>query len=121
PPGLPTAASPRHLVHCCLSCCRPDPTLPSFPTRRSSDLYDAAGNAKWYIAPNCTGPAGTRGTCTGAVYEVNGPHFFGADFLPIKDRKSTRLNSSHVKISYAVFCLKKHSRPSAIPHRRQPG
>src|SRR5690606_41824123 len=25
----------------------------------------------------------------------------------ISDRKSTRLNSSHVKISYAVFCLKK--------------
>src|SRR5690554_7450265 len=25
----------------------------------------------------------------------------------IKDRKSTRLNSSHVRISYAVFCLKK--------------
>src|SRR5690606_40443499 len=31
------------------------------------------------------------------------------DFLrrPDLDRKSTRLNSSHVKISYAVFCLKK--------------
>src|SRR5690606_4929991 len=27
------------------------------------------------------------------------------------DRKSTRLNSSHVKISYAVFCLKKKKRP----------
>src|SRR5207302_11403780 len=26
---------------------------------------------------------------------------------PVGDRKSTRLNSSHVKISYAVFCLKK--------------
>src|SRR5690349_22870753 len=26
---------------------------------------------------------------------------------PIEDRKSTRLNSSHVEISYAVFCLKK--------------
>src|SRR5690606_39922405 len=26
---------------------------------------------------------------------------------PLRDRKSTRLNSSHVKISYAVFCLKK--------------
>src|SRR5690606_41014574 len=26
---------------------------------------------------------------------------------PVEDRKSTRLNSSHVKISYAVFCLKK--------------
>src|SRR5690606_41690165 len=28
-------------------------------------------------------------------------------FFPFLDRKSTRLNSSHVKISYAVFCLKK--------------
>src|SRR5436309_4358301 len=28
-------------------------------------------------------------------------------FLHLRDRKSTRLNSSHVKISYAVFCLKK--------------
>src|SRR6202171_4309231 len=27
--------------------------------------------------------------------------------LPILDRKSTRLNSSHLAISYAVFCLKK--------------
>src|SRR5699024_11785283 len=27
--------------------------------------------------------------------------------LPVLDRKSTRLNSSHVSISYAVFCLKK--------------
>src|SRR5258707_4774329 len=27
--------------------------------------------------------------------------------LPRKDRKSTRLNSSHANISYAVFCLKK--------------
>src|SRR5690606_40950702 len=27
--------------------------------------------------------------------------------VPVRDRKSTRLNSSHVKISYAVFCLKK--------------
>src|SRR5690606_41067567 len=30
-------------------------------------------------------------------------------FLEAEDRKSTRLNSSHVKISYAVFCLKKKS------------
>src|SRR5439155_332693 len=29
-----------------------------------------------------------------------------------KDRKSTRLNSSHVAISYAVFCLKKKKNPS---------
>src|SRR5690606_39319428 len=29
---------------------------------------------------------------------------------PYRDRKSTRLNSSHVKISYAVFCLKKKTK-----------
>src|SRR2546430_6701086 len=29
------------------------------------------------------------------------------------DRKSTRLNSSHSQISYAVFCLKKKKKPSA--------
>src|SRR5699024_12699518 len=31
-----------------------------------------------------------------------------------QDRKSTRLNSSHVSISYAVFCLKKKTRTSMI-------
>src|SRR5215813_14822337 len=30
------------------------------------------------------------------------------------DRKSTRLNSSHVRISYAVFCLKKKPQPQAV-------
>src|SRR5690606_41723878 len=30
-----------------------------------------------------------------------------AQHVVLRDRKSTRLNSSHVKISYAVFCLKK--------------
>src|SRR5690606_41248944 len=30
-------------------------------------------------------------------------------FFDTRDRKSTRLNSSHVKISYAVFCLKKQT------------
>ena len=30
-----------------------------------------------------------------------------AGYLALKDRKSTRLNSSHLLISYAVFCLKK--------------
>src|SRR2546430_12258285 len=41
---------------------------------------------------------------------------------PGKDRKSTRLNSSHSQISYAVFCLKKKKNPisSAQPARYQP-
>src|SRR5207342_3800713 len=33
---------------------------------------------------------------------------------PAPDRKSTRLNSSHVKISYAVFCLKKKKKHSGV-------
>src|SRR5690606_39564978 len=35
-----------------------------------------------------------------------------------RDRKSTRLNSSHVKISYAVFCLKKKKRYTAARRSR---
>src|SRR5690349_23498792 len=34
----------------------------------------------------------------------------GENLVYKRDRKSTRLNSSHVEISYAVFCLKKKSR-----------
>src|SRR3712207_8368899 len=41
----------------------------------------------------------------------------------VGDRKSTRLNSSHANISYAVFCLKKkiHLNPyaSMLPHSRR--
>src|SRR5256885_13341995 len=33
-----------------------------------------------------------------------------------EDRKSTRLNSSHLVISYAVFCLKKKKNPTTQPH-----
>src|SRR5690606_41527662 len=40
------------------------------------------------------------------AYPINDFHEGYYVFLQI-DRKSTRLNSSHVKISYAVFCLKK--------------
>src|SRR5436305_14098614 len=38
---------------------------------------------------------------------VAGPPDVPAERLAALDRKSTRLNSSHVRISYAVFCLKK--------------
>src|SRR3989475_7010207 len=43
----------------------------------------------------------------------------GTTLVPL-DRKSTRLNSSHSQISYAVFCLKKkkkHHRPDLYPAR----
>src|SRR5699024_1453124 len=36
-----------------------------------------------------------------------------------RDRKSTRLNSSHVSISYAVFCLKKKNKNKKKKHMKQ--
>src|SRR5437764_10617538 len=44
-------------------------------------------------------------------------HKFGRD-LEDRDRKSTRLNSSHRCISYAVFCLKKKNKHQHTHYRR---
>src|SRR5207244_12353924 len=97
---------------------RPPRALHPFPTRRSSDLPRHL-------------PTAARGNLDGArrprrAHEgrpASGPHAWatrGARDLrlqgggvdrralpPRGDRKSTRLNSSHQIISYAVFCLKK--------------
>src|SRR5690349_24125257 len=53
-------------------------------------------------ARRCPGPR--RGVFGGA--RGSEPRRMG-NGAPARDRKSTRLNSSHVEISYAVFCLKK--------------
>src|SRR5690349_23198767 len=53
--------------------------------------------------PTNAGPSG-RSTPTSFASR---PIRNGSRFSPMEDRKSTRLNSSHVEISYAVFCLKK--------------
>src|SRR2546422_2574950 len=50
--------------------------------------------------------------------EIERPDPSGAlhcDQLPQQDRKSTRLNSSHGYISYAVFCLKKKKKKPPTP------
>src|SRR5437773_4363248 len=41
----------------------------------------------------------------------------GADVCGLLDRKSTRLNSSHITISYAVFCLKKKNKRTITSRR----
>src|SRR5690606_42150360 len=75
--------------------------LHSFPTRRSSDLAgrrrDRRGPAQPLLHRPGRGRRG-RGLPGRRPLPARGPGL---------DRKSTRLNSSHVKISYAVFCLKK--------------
>src|SRR3712207_7176693 len=42
-------------------------------------------------------------------YMAKGKQVFIEGRLKFEDRKSTRLNSSHANISYAVFCLKKNN------------
>src|SRR5699024_12830410 len=85
------------------------PNLHSFPTRRSSDLWRVDWSTKFFpigeqfikCARLKNGARKDVGTDFGTL--LNDAN---ADLLT-GDRKSTRLNSSHVSISYAVFCLKK--------------
>src|SRR5690606_40999931 len=107
----------RLVVLCCLALLlfvsrdRDRLDLRSFPTRRSSDLLQAGlplpawirrqrvrlhprRLRRWLLLPRATRLRFRRQPVPGSS-PVPG------------DRKSTRLNSSHVKISYAVFCLKK--------------
>src|SRR5207249_5405860 len=51
--------------------------------------------------------AASRIPHAGATWPDTVDDIFGGDCVVTLDRKSTRLNSSHVSISYAVFCLKK--------------
>src|SRR5690606_42085142 len=94
--------------------------LPSFPTRRSSDLTQRVRRAllrrlrlllirlRGFVRLHL----GDRDRqVTRLTLAPDGDRRLGsrlrvADHArQIRDRKSTRLNSSHVKISYAVFCL----------------
>src|SRR5207249_11774922 len=87
-----------------------------FPTRRSSDLR-AAGLVdrslrypiRVSIFVGAPSPMRTRVRAQRGDYSRGFPRFCGRScgLRAGLDRKSTRLNSSHVSISYAVFCLKK--------------
>src|SRR5690606_41758585 len=95
-------------------------TLHSFPTRRSSDLeHDAGGSAirvdhrRGVVLRRLAGedPEVNEEWITDkdrfAFTWQSAPDRLTTPLVREPDRKSTRLNSSHVKISYAVFCLKK--------------
>src|SRR5437762_8371958 len=85
PPSLPIIPWHHH-----------PPALPSFPTRRSSDL-----------SPDGKRLAGGTNDETVKVWDAQ----TGRELVSLRgDRKSTRLNSSHRCISYAVFCLKKKTK-----------
>src|SRR5207244_8553497 len=67
--------------------------------QHGADEHRAAGRVS--ISGHVAGGAGTR-----CAREIRGPRDHHRQD-PEADRKSTRLNSSHQIISYAVFCLKK--------------
>src|SRR5699024_11373645 len=110
PPRVPSFSLPSHALH---------PHPHSFPTRRSSDLRKPS--LKGLTTPRASGISSE-----GRLIRRRRPSFSKlAPWLTlrgpptdgsrrVRDRKSTRLNSSHVSISYAVFCLKKKN--STLSH-----
>src|SRR5690348_17821168 len=96
------------------------PALHSFPTRRSSDLerlsfrHELVRDALYYDLP-LTVRRGLHAEFASALAAAGRPPAQAADHViraaapgdERADRKSTRLNSSHPSISYAVLCLKK--------------
>src|SRR5436309_14779265 len=80
---------------------RRPPRSTLFPyTTLFRSLLELAGELQWRLA---------------AELHDNAQWFFDMHDLEHVDRKSTRLNSSHVKISYAVFCLKKKKKKNNKP------
>src|SRR5690242_20934820 len=90
----------------------------SFPTRRSSDLTNslldlivfgraAALRAAELVKPGSRVPETNGHTEERAMQRFDRIRHSKGGNRPGEDRKSTRLNSSHMSISYAVFCLKK--------------
>src|SRR5688572_32571169 len=77
----------------------PAPAIPMRPTR-------VADSGRWISAAPISVTAGVSML---PVPRSTLESVFAAQTVtaPAKDRKSTRLNSSHSQISYAVFCLKK--------------
>src|SRR5262245_64944470 len=89
--------------------------LPSFPTRRSSDLVMKTSqpliSGFLLVAVLLIGYGCASMQQQGTVVPIT-----QADLASLAgvDRKSTRLNSSHLGISYAVFCLKKKNNATRL-------
>src|SRR5207302_6240660 len=89
-------------------------------------LHDALPIFGLHLAPGPSPVAQAPGTEPPHLHQrlrfahshfTSGRRLLSAALLIIEDRKSTRLNSSHVKISYAVFCLKKKKNTRLPAHR----
>src|SRR5205814_9403170 len=107
----------RPLSHFSIHLTDHHPDLHSFPTRRSSDLRAMrilSRAEKGPRRPPKNSALNFFGTARPSLIRQNKMKLLrrgspaGQTSSPLRsDRKSTRLNSSHLGISYAVFCLKK--------------
>src|ERR1035441_10730055 len=66
------------------------------------------------VADEVTEPPAQPVTQPGDVWLIGNHRLICGDCRDGADRKSTRLNSSHLGISYAVFCLKKKNKQSEL-------
>src|SRR5207302_9511980 len=90
--------------------------LPSFPTRRSSDLRERIlRRLRYDVERSCLESTAPQLALISQGGMSNGLPWMQACRArdEREDRKSTRLNSSHVKMSYAVLCLKKKTKLKA--------
>src|SRR5690606_39698851 len=81
--------------------------LPISRHRRSGHDTSAGGGRPGHVAPDRMPRGGNADSRPGGASHRAGERRIRHRRPHARDRKSTRLNSSHVKISYAVFCLKK--------------
>src|SRR2546430_17714622 len=95
-------------VVCCRICSRVLYLFFFFNDTATTEIYTLSLHD---ALPICMGRVGPRRGSFGAVCDAHLParRSLGGwqDGAQLPDRKSTRLNSSHSQISYAVFCLKK--------------
>src|SRR5690606_31760634 len=108
--GSPPVRDVQPVAHRSALTARSPVASPHAPSRRAPKL--SAGPRRTPSDWRCTNGTGMRPHAVTARPPHQGqPIRLGRrDGLHELDRKSTRLNSSHVKISYAVFCLKKKNK-----------
>src|SRR5689334_24592400 len=92
----------------------PLPSMPAFfflmirrPPRSTLFPYTTLFRSSQHRSGNETGPAKVAPATPAMSRRRRDGHVRRTAHEPGRDRKSTRLNSSHSSISYAVFCLKK--------------
>src|SRR5436305_7793830 len=97
---------------------QPRSTLFPYTTLFRSSIFSGAGPIRFNGTVNAnnafTIAAGTGVRIIGGGFNCPAAGETTSDNPYSRDRKSTRLNSSHVRISYAVFCLKKKIRNDYI-------